>query len=666
MEISRHRGLPGGRAVLGGVLMAVAVVGRVPRLRAGRRAPERRDRRGDPGHPRWARCSRPTDLRTVDGELPGGTAALRRRRRAGRSRRCWARSAKARSCRPDRSPTVRRRAGVHEVAVTLPRRQIAVGRLKEGERVDVFVTYDERTASVVRGAQVVQIGAEDDGSLTSDREISLVVAVPSGEAVAALVHALRTGDVTVVRSTFAEASVDDPLAFEGSGGTTTTVDEAGDGRRPVRRARRRAGPVAVVPGGGSLGDLRDAAGRVREGDVGRGGAGPPPVRARLLRAARRRLARRASTATWSSWRARAAARCSSSTAGGRRGSGVSWAPPPCWPAPSPATSCSRCCSRWRRRSPVPPATSAAAHDRDPPHRLPWPARGRHRCRRAPGAPRSPPRWPRAWPAIPATPTWCASPTSRCTPTRRCSTAHPTSCPGSPSWSRATGPALRRSTTCAASRGTSRRGATHLLLGPAPAPRLDGGAATGLRRRAGRAAARVPDRGGGRRRRPRGRAGHRVGRRRGAQRHRSHHDLGRRPGARRRPTRAEGTAQPPAQPRGPSSPTGCPATRLLPVINRSPKGPRARAELTAVVRRAAGRRRRRRAEPAAPARAPPPRRGPPRRRPVPRRLARTGGDERPGGPRSRGGAGRRSAAPVLEPVRPGSLGRWTDDEDPIDA
>ena len=81
----------------------------------------------------------------------------------------------------------------------------------------------------MQGAQVVQIGAEDDASLTSDREISLVVAVPSGEAVAALVHALRTGDVTVVRSTFAEASSDDPAASSrATGGTATTVaDEAG-------------------------------------------------------------------------------------------------------------------------------------------------------------------------------------------------------------------------------------------------------------------------------------------------------------------------------------------------------------------------------------------------------------------------------------------------------
>ena len=85
-----------------------------------------------------------------------------------------------------------------------------MGRLKQGERVDVFATYDDRTSSVVRGAEVVQIGADDGGSLTSGREVTLVVAVPSGDAVAAVVHALRTGDVTVVRSTFADATAEEP------------------------------------------------------------------------------------------------------------------------------------------------------------------------------------------------------------------------------------------------------------------------------------------------------------------------------------------------------------------------------------------------------------------------------------------------------------------------
>lgn len=227
MEISRHRGLPGGRAVLGGVLMALAVVGVFLAYEQAGQAPSdeivvaaRAIRVGD--------VLEPSDLRTVDGELPGGTAAFED---------VDALVGRVLLGPVDEGEIVQAgsvtdgpaTAGVHEVAVTLPRRQIAVGRLKEGERVDVFVTYDERTVSVVRGAQVVQIGAEDSGSLTSDREISLVVAVPSGEAVAALVHALRTGDVTVVRSTFADASIDDPLEFEGGGaGTPTTVaDEAG-------------------------------------------------------------------------------------------------------------------------------------------------------------------------------------------------------------------------------------------------------------------------------------------------------------------------------------------------------------------------------------------------------------------------------------------------------
>jgi Flp pilus assembly protein CpaB len=104
-----------------------------------------------------------------------------------------------------------------EVALALPREQVAVGRLKQGERVDVFVTRDDRTTSVVRGAQVVQIGTEGDGSLTSDREVSIVVSVPTGEAAAALVHALRTGDVTVVRSTFTEFVDEAPLEVGDAG-----------------------------------------------------------------------------------------------------------------------------------------------------------------------------------------------------------------------------------------------------------------------------------------------------------------------------------------------------------------------------------------------------------------------------------------------------------------
>ena len=105
-------------------------------------------------------------------------------------------------------------SAANEIALTLPRPQIAVGRLKQGERVDVYVTYDDRTTSVVRGVEVVQIDADGEGSVTSDRDVEVVVAVDSSEAVAALVHALRTGAVTVVRSTFASEQADEALVYQ--------------------------------------------------------------------------------------------------------------------------------------------------------------------------------------------------------------------------------------------------------------------------------------------------------------------------------------------------------------------------------------------------------------------------------------------------------------------
>ena len=94
-------------------------------------------------------------------------------------------------------------AAQREVAVTLPREQVAVGRLRVGDRVDLFVTYEEQTEAVVRGAPVVLLGAAGDDDLATSRDIRLVVALEADEAVVALVHALRTGEVTVVRSTLA-------------------------------------------------------------------------------------------------------------------------------------------------------------------------------------------------------------------------------------------------------------------------------------------------------------------------------------------------------------------------------------------------------------------------------------------------------------------------------
>lgn len=115
-------------------------------------------------------------------------------------------------------------AGTHEVAVTLPREQVAVGRLRQGERVDVYATDDDRTWSVVRSAEVVDLGEGTDGSLTSERELTLVVAVSSADDVAAVVHALRRADVTVVRSTFADDR-DEPVTHAPGPSSTGLIEQ---------------------------------------------------------------------------------------------------------------------------------------------------------------------------------------------------------------------------------------------------------------------------------------------------------------------------------------------------------------------------------------------------------------------------------------------------------
>ncbi len=116
------------------------------------------------------------------------------------------------SVSPDRASGTPRR----EVALALPRQNLAVGSLRVGDRVDVFVTDDEETRAIAQGVEVMHLATDDERSLTSEREVRLVVAVESPDAVAALVHSLRTGEVTVVRSTFA-AEQTQPLVHRPGG-----------------------------------------------------------------------------------------------------------------------------------------------------------------------------------------------------------------------------------------------------------------------------------------------------------------------------------------------------------------------------------------------------------------------------------------------------------------
>lgn len=201
--IAPRRSLPGGRAALGGLLVTLASLGVFVAYL------ESSTTDGTPvvvadSELRIGSVITASDVRVVEGTLPGsarGRTFQEVEDVVGRAILGPIDSGEIiqfGSVSADRADDD---GATHEVAVTLPRDQLAVGRLDEGDRVDLYVTVDDATDAVARGLRVVQLGG-GDGSLTDDREITLVLAVPSTDVVAAVVHAARTGEITVVRSTF--------------------------------------------------------------------------------------------------------------------------------------------------------------------------------------------------------------------------------------------------------------------------------------------------------------------------------------------------------------------------------------------------------------------------------------------------------------------------------
>lgn len=227
--IAPRRGLPGGRAVLGGLLMAVAAVGVLLAYRgSGDTAGQTVVVAAHELRPGQRLASR--DVRLVAADLPSASRAMAFPSVDAVIGRVVLGPVAEGELLQRGGLTADDGAAANEIAVTLPRANVAVGRLKPGERVDVYVTRDERTTSVVRGVMVVQIVADADRPVTSERDVEIVVAVDSGEAVAALVHAMRTGEVTIVRSTFSSERAGAPLVHEpapGPGGADPD-DRRGD------------------------------------------------------------------------------------------------------------------------------------------------------------------------------------------------------------------------------------------------------------------------------------------------------------------------------------------------------------------------------------------------------------------------------------------------------
>ena len=98
--------------------------------------------------------------------------------------------------------------GSFEISFAIDRSRALGGAIVPGEVVDVVATVDEGgtscTTVVVPKARVVSIGAGDQEVLTSRNDFAVTLAIDSDQSVLGLVYAVDEADITIVRSTRAQ------------------------------------------------------------------------------------------------------------------------------------------------------------------------------------------------------------------------------------------------------------------------------------------------------------------------------------------------------------------------------------------------------------------------------------------------------------------------------
>jgi Flp pilus assembly protein CpaB len=103
-------------------------------------------------------------------------------------------------------------APAQTMSFAIARTDAVGGVLRPGERIDVLATYGSSdgayTSFVVRGVPLLRLTAPDGGELGAAGELVLTVAVTSLDDVLALGHAINTADVFVTRSTSSPGDAD--------------------------------------------------------------------------------------------------------------------------------------------------------------------------------------------------------------------------------------------------------------------------------------------------------------------------------------------------------------------------------------------------------------------------------------------------------------------------
>lgn len=224
-RVERRVGLPSSRAVVGGLLMALAAVGTFLAY-ADATADDAIDvlvatRALSPGETITA-----ADVEPVPVELPTQVRGLFGAVDTAVGRQITAPVAAGEFLLA--SATVEPVDGAEslEVALRLPAAR-AVGRLRAGERVDVFSTWSSDVTELIAvDARVLEVSGGSSTVLGSSESVVVRLALADFSQVEALVHAQAAGDITMIRATIGTETQD--VGREYRPRTGTDVRNGGD------------------------------------------------------------------------------------------------------------------------------------------------------------------------------------------------------------------------------------------------------------------------------------------------------------------------------------------------------------------------------------------------------------------------------------------------------
>lgn len=202
--VSRRQSLPGGRAVVGGFLVAFAVVAIFAAYQRAAAGPEVRLVVASNDLEIGERIER-GDLALVPVQISGSTTTSRTFTDPSRLVGATVVGPVARGELVQASDVVRREGGADtaEVSLAVPASKAVGGSLVRGELVDVLATYgsgvDAYTLTVVRGARVVRADAAG-GPLGDGGSLVVTLSVRGHEEARAVSHSAAAADVSIVRS----------------------------------------------------------------------------------------------------------------------------------------------------------------------------------------------------------------------------------------------------------------------------------------------------------------------------------------------------------------------------------------------------------------------------------------------------------------------------------